>query len=320
MSEPDAAAASPKAAVRRMDGKIRLVTGGSSGIGRAAARKMTEEGATAVVIAGRREAEIESAAAECRALGTQALAIRADVTQEDDVERVVRTTVEHYGRLDVALNNAGFQERRAPVEQQVSSVYDEVFATNVRSVLLCLRHQLPVMFAHGNGRIVINASVSGIRNPNPGLSLYSASKAAVISLMRSVAMEAAPSGVRINAIAPGPCRYRHDASLRRRRYVRCRSGAAAATDGKARGSRRGRGVASFRRRILCRWSRAGRGRRFLGLLSEASVFACDRHTPRSARRRGESASCGRPASPGSAPAARRPPSQARQELLPGPRP
>jgi NAD(P)-dependent dehydrogenase (short-subunit alcohol dehydrogenase family) len=203
MSEVFAAEASPKAAARRMDGKICLVTGGGSGIGRAAACKMAEEGATAIVIAGRREAEIESAAAECRALGAQALAIGTDVTQEDDVERLVRTTVERFGRLDVALNNAGFQERRAPVEQQVSSVYDEVFDTNVRSVFLCLRHQLPVMFAQGGGSIVINASVSGVRNPNPGLSLYSASKAAAISLMRSAAMEAAPRGIRINAIAPG---------------------------------------------------------------------------------------------------------------------
>jgi NAD(P)-dependent dehydrogenase (short-subunit alcohol dehydrogenase family) len=203
MGEPFAAVGPLNAATSRMKGKICVVTGGGSGIGRAAARKMAEEGATAVVIAGRREAEIESAAAECRALGAQALAIRADVTREDDVERLVRTTIEHYGRLDVALNNAGFQERRGPVEQQPNAVYDEVFDTNVRSVFLCLRHQLPVTFAQRQGRIVINASVSGIRNPNPGLSLYSASKAAVISLMRSVAMEAAPRGVRINAIGPG---------------------------------------------------------------------------------------------------------------------
>jgi NAD(P)-dependent dehydrogenase (short-subunit alcohol dehydrogenase family) len=187
----------------RMTGKICLVTGGGSGIGRAAALKMAEEGAAAVVIAGRREVEIEATAAECRALGAQALAVRADVTREEDVERLVRTTVERYGGLDVAFNNAGFQERRAPIEQQGSGVYDDVFDANVRSVFLCLRHQLPVMFARGEGRIVINASVSGVRNPNPGLSLYSASKAAVISLMRSAAMEAAPRGVRINAIAPG---------------------------------------------------------------------------------------------------------------------
>jgi NAD(P)-dependent dehydrogenase (short-subunit alcohol dehydrogenase family) len=187
----------------RLTGKVCLVTGGGSGIGRAAARRMAEEGAAAVVIAGRREAEIESAAAECRSFGAQALAVRTDVTREDDVERLVRTVVERYGRLDIAFNNAGFQEKRAPIEQQADSVYDELFDANVRSVFLCLRHQLPVMFAHGEGRIVINASVSGIRNPNLGLSLYSASKAAVISLMRSAALEAAPHGVRINAIAPG---------------------------------------------------------------------------------------------------------------------
>lgn len=203
MSEPLAADGSPSAASNRMTGKVCLVTGGGSGIGRAAVLRMAAEGATAVVIAGRREAEIESAAAECRTLGAQALAIQTDVTREEDVERLVQSVTERYGRLDVAFNNAGFQERRAPIEQQPSAVYDDVFDANVRSVFLCLRHQLPVMFAHGEGQIVINASVSGIRNPNPGLSLYSASKAAVISLMRSAAMEAAPRGVRINAIAPG---------------------------------------------------------------------------------------------------------------------
>jgi NAD(P)-dependent dehydrogenase (short-subunit alcohol dehydrogenase family) len=190
-------------ATERMAGKICLVTGGGSGIGRATALRMAAEGAAAVLIAGRREAEIEEAAAECRALGSQALAVRTDVTREDQVERLVATAIEHYGRLDAAFNNAGFQERRAPLEQQGSAVYDEVFDGNVRSVFLCLRHQLPAMFARGAGRIVINASVSGVRNPNPGFSLYSASKAAVISLVRSAAMEAAPRGVRINAIAPG---------------------------------------------------------------------------------------------------------------------
>jgi len=186
-----------------MKGKVCLVTGGGSGIGRATARRMAEEGAAAVLIAGRREAEIEAAAEECRALGAPALAIRADVTREDDVERLVRTAIERHGRLDAAFNNAGFQERRAPLEEQGSAIYDEVFDTNVRSIFLCLRHQLRVMFARKAGRIVVNTSVSGLRNPNAGLSLYSASKAATISLMHSAAMEAAPRGVRINAIAPG---------------------------------------------------------------------------------------------------------------------
>ena len=125
------------------------------------------------------------------------------MTREDDVARLVQTALDRYGRLDVAFNNAGFQERRAPLEQQGSNVYDDVFDANVRSVFLCLRAQLVAMFARGQGRIVVNASVSGVRNPNAGLALYSASKAAVISLTRSAAMEAAPRGVRINAIAPG---------------------------------------------------------------------------------------------------------------------
>jgi NAD(P)-dependent dehydrogenase (short-subunit alcohol dehydrogenase family) len=203
MSEPVPASASPNAAASRLSGKICLVTGGGSGIGRAAALKMAEAGAAAVLIAGRRQAEIEATAAACRSLGAQAQAIPTDVTQEDEVARLVGAAVDHYGRLDAAFNNAGFQERRAPLETQNNAVYDEVFDANVRSIFLCLRHQLPVMFAHGQGRIVVNTSVSGIRNPNTGLSLYSASKAAAISLMRSAAMEAAPHGVSINAIAPG---------------------------------------------------------------------------------------------------------------------
>jgi NAD(P)-dependent dehydrogenase (short-subunit alcohol dehydrogenase family) len=187
----------------RLRGKICLVTGGGSGIGRAAALKMAQDGAAAVLIAGRRESEIGAAAEECRSAGAEVLAVKTDVTQEDDVARLVAIAVERYGRLDAAFNNAGFQERRAPLEQQDNAVFGEVFDANVRSVFLCLRHQLPVMFAQGQGSIVINASVSGVRNPNSGLSLYSASKAAVISLTRSAAMEAAPRGVRINAVSPG---------------------------------------------------------------------------------------------------------------------
>ncbi len=203
MSEPV-----PKRAPRdprppRMRGNVCLVTGGGSGIGRATAIGMAEAGAAAVIIAGRRQPEIDSCAAACEALGCTALAIQADVTREDDVERLVGNAIDRFGRLDVAFNNAGFQERRAPLEAQGNAVYDEVFDSNVRSIFLCLRHQLPAMFSRGRGRIVINASVSGIRNPNPGLSLYSASKAAAISLTRSAALEAAPRGVSINAIAPG---------------------------------------------------------------------------------------------------------------------
>ncbi|VVE13101.1 short-chain dehydrogenase [Pandoraea pneumonica] len=187
----------------RMTGRVGLVTGGGSGIGRATALLMAWEGAIAVVIAGRREQEGEAVAAQCRAAGAQSLYVKTDVTREADVAHLVRTTLSQFGRLDVAFNNAGYQERRAPVEVQDTAVYETVFDANVRSVFLCLKYQVPAMEAQGGGRIVINASVSGQRNPNPGLALYAASKAAVISLMRSAAMECAPRGIRINAVAPG---------------------------------------------------------------------------------------------------------------------
>ncbi|MCK1713924.1 MULTISPECIES: glucose 1-dehydrogenase [unclassified Bradyrhizobium] len=187
----------------RMTGKVCLVTGGGSGIGRATALRMASEGADTIIVAGRREAELEAAAAACRELGADAISLKSDITREDDVAHLVRTAVERCGRLDVAFNNAGFQERRAPLEMQGMDIYDSVFDTNVRALFLCLRHQLPAMLVQGRGCIVVNASVSGVRNPNPGFSLYSASKAAAISLTRSAAMENAPRGIRINAIAPG---------------------------------------------------------------------------------------------------------------------
>ncbi|VVE59879.1 short-chain dehydrogenase [Pandoraea captiosa] len=187
----------------RMLGQVGLVTGGGSGIGRATAIQMAAEGASAVVIAGRREEEGDAVAAECRALGGEAIFVKTDVTREEDIAHLIQTVTTRFGQLDVAFNNAGFQERRAPIDSQDASVYASVFDTNVRSVFLCLKHQIPAMEKSGGGRVVINASVSGLRNPNPGLALYSASKAAVISLMRSAAMECAPRGIRINAVAPG---------------------------------------------------------------------------------------------------------------------
>jgi NAD(P)-dependent dehydrogenase (short-subunit alcohol dehydrogenase family) len=196
-------AVEPRSSERRMQGKVCLVTGGGSGIGRATALKLAMEGAEAVIVVGRREAELDGTAALCRETGAEILAVRTDVTREDEIARVVQTTLDRFGRLDAAFNNAGFQERRAPLQEQSEAIYDDVFDGNVRSVFLCLRAQLAAMYAQGQGRIVINASVSGVRNPNAGFALYSASKAAVISLTRSAAMEAAPRGVRINAIAPG---------------------------------------------------------------------------------------------------------------------
>ncbi|MFA7413242.1 MAG: glucose 1-dehydrogenase [Rhizobium sp.] len=188
---------------KRMTDKICLVTGGGSGIGRAAALQMAREGAAAVVVAGRRVAECEETASACRAAGTESFTVATDVTSEEAVAHLVEETVRRCGRLDVAFNNAGYQERRAPLEEQTEEVYSRVFDTNVRAVFFCLRHQIQAMAKNGGGSIVINASVSGIRNPNPGFGLYNASKAAAISLTRSAALENAARGIRINAVAPG---------------------------------------------------------------------------------------------------------------------
>jgi NAD(P)-dependent dehydrogenase (short-subunit alcohol dehydrogenase family) len=188
--------------MRDFEGKVAVVTGGATGIGRAAALAFARRGAL-VVIAGRRRAEGEKAVADVEAIGGTARFVATDVTRPDEIVALHRTIVADHGRLHIAFNNAGYQEPRAPVAEQDDALYDRVFDTNVRSVYLCLKHQIRHMAECGGGAIVVNASVSGLRNPNPGLALYSASKAAAISLMRAAAMEYAEKGVRINAVAPG---------------------------------------------------------------------------------------------------------------------
>ena len=184
-----------------LTGKIALVTGGGSGIGRATARAFARRGAF-VVIAGRREAEGLETVALIEAAGGSGRFVKTDVTRETEIERLHRTVAQEHGRLDIAFDNAGYQEPRALIAEQDPKLYDRVFDTNLRSAYLCLQCQLRLMAEHG-GAIILNASVSGLRNPNPGLALYSASKAAVISLMRSAASEYAAKGIRINAVAPG---------------------------------------------------------------------------------------------------------------------
>lgn len=182
--------------------KVVLVTGGATGIGLATALAFGRRGAR-VVMAGRRQAEGDKAVATLVETGGSGRFIVADVTKPEDIQRLHRTILEEHGRLDVAFNNAGYQEPRAPTAEQDAALYDRVFDTNVRSVYLSLQHQIRIMSGQGGGAIVVNTSVSGLRNPNPGLALYSASKAALVSLTRSAAMEYAEKGVRINAVAPG---------------------------------------------------------------------------------------------------------------------
>lgn len=117
--------------------------------------------------------------------------------------RAVERAMAQFGRLDAVFNNAGFQEQRKLLAEQTDAVYAQVFDTNVRALFNAMRYEIPALLASGGGAVVNNTSVSGIRNPNPGLSLYAASKAAANALTRAAAMEYAPSGIRINAVAPG---------------------------------------------------------------------------------------------------------------------
>jgi NAD(P)-dependent dehydrogenase (short-subunit alcohol dehydrogenase family) len=188
--------------MRDFKDKVVLVTGGATGIGRAAGLAFGQRGAE-VVIAGRRQSEGDKVVAALSEIGARSRFVAADMTKPDDIAGLHQTIIEDYGRLDIAFNNAGYQEPRAPLAEQDGTLYDRVFDTNVRSVYLSLQHQTRIMARQGKGAVVVNASVSGLRNPNPGLALYSASKAALISLTRSAAMEYAEKGVRVNAVAPG---------------------------------------------------------------------------------------------------------------------
>jgi NAD(P)-dependent dehydrogenase (short-subunit alcohol dehydrogenase family) len=179
-----------------------LITGAVTGIGRATALAFAREGA-AVVVSGRREAEGRALEIELRGLGSEAEFIRADVRHEDDVRRLVDQTVARFGRLDIAVNNAGTEGTPGPVTSATPESYAAMFDTNVLGTLLSLKHELRVMQPQGAGSIINISSTMGERGA-ANLSLYTASKHAVEGLTKSAALEAAAFGVRVNAVAPGP--------------------------------------------------------------------------------------------------------------------
>jgi NAD(P)-dependent dehydrogenase (short-subunit alcohol dehydrogenase family) len=181
-------------------GRVALVTGGTSGIGKTTAIEFARAGAK-VVLTGRREKEGAQVVAEIKKLGGDAGFVRADVARDADVKGMVDFTVDKFGRLDIAFNNAGV-EWMGPLDQATEAEYRRVFDINVWGVLNSMRHEIPFMLKTGGGAIVNTSSVAGHVGMGQ-VSIYTASKHAVEGLTKALALEFAKQNIRINAVAPG---------------------------------------------------------------------------------------------------------------------
>ena len=185
-----------------MSTPVVLITGALTGIGRATALAFAHEGAR-MVVSGRRHEAGQALAAELRNLGAEAEFVRVDVRHDDEVRNLIDQTVARFGRLDVAVNNAGTEGKPGPVTEQSEESYAATFDTNVLGTLLSMKHELRVMQPQGSGSIINLSSTMGQRGA-PGASMYTASKHAVEGLTKAAALEGAEFGVRVNAVAPGP--------------------------------------------------------------------------------------------------------------------
>jgi len=179
-----------------------LITGALTGIGRATALAFAAAHAS-IVVSGRHDDAGQALAAELRGLGADAEFVNADVQRDDEVEQLVAQTVKRFGRLDVAVNNAGTEGKPGPVTEQTAETYAAAFNTNVLGTLLSLKHEMRVMQQQKHGSIINISSTMG-HKAAPGASIYTASKHAVEGLTKAAALEAAAFDVRVNAVAPGP--------------------------------------------------------------------------------------------------------------------
>jgi 3-oxoacyl-[acyl-carrier protein] reductase len=184
----------------KLQGLVAVVTGAGSGIGRASAVEFAREGAS-VVAADLNAASAAETADQILSAGGQAESVQVDVTQRSQVEQMVKTAVDKFGRLDVLYNNAGLPQSFTPFEDSTDELFDRIFNVNVKGVFYGCRAAIPQMKAQGGGVILNTASTAGIR-PRPGLAVYAASKGAVITMTKALAIELAPFRIRVVSINP----------------------------------------------------------------------------------------------------------------------
>jgi len=184
----------------KLEGRVAVVTGGASGIGAAAASAFAREGAR-VVVTDVNEAGAKAALEQIEKAGGRGLALRADVTQAADNQAIVEQAVATWGRLDVFFANAGVSQWKSYVEEVDEAIFHRIFDVNVKGVWLGAKYALPVMKRQRRGVFLVNASTAALR-PRPGSQTYAASKGAVVTLTKALALEGAPHGVRVVALAP----------------------------------------------------------------------------------------------------------------------